>query len=193
MHLSNYVCCVLKKDMNGEGEISWTEFLAATIEAIGVVGEEEFSDCFDQLDCDNSGFISTEVCQQVVHYNKSSRNVFDFFTPSLQNLKEILGDLPESVFDQIIEESDLTCDHKISRFEFMALLDEKDEYLPDDKRKPLHFKLKRSNSADDLDFLARLTSDRIVNESSASFECDPPDEIFMMEKAKSVRKMMSSY
>lgn len=48
--------------MNGEGEISWTEFLAATIEAIGIVGEEEFADCFDRLDCDNSGFISTEVC-----------------------------------------------------------------------------------------------------------------------------------
>lgn len=108
-------------------------------------------------------------------------------------MKEILGDLPESVFDKIIEESDLTRDHKISRFEFMALLDEKDEYIPADKRKPLHFQLRRASSADDLDFLLRLKSDRIANESSASFDSDPPDEIFLMEKAKSVRKLMGSY
>ena len=47
--------------MNGAGLISWTEFLAATIEAIGTVGEEEFQECFDRLDCDSSGYISTEV------------------------------------------------------------------------------------------------------------------------------------
>jgi Ca2+-binding EF-hand superfamily protein len=49
--------------MNGAGKISWTEFLAATIEAVGRVGEEEFAECFDRLDCDSSGFISTEVGQ----------------------------------------------------------------------------------------------------------------------------------
>jgi hypothetical protein len=49
--------------MNGAGKISWTEFLAATIEAVGKVGEEEFAECFDRLDCDSSGFISTEVSQ----------------------------------------------------------------------------------------------------------------------------------
>ena len=51
--------------MNGAGKISWTEFLAATIEAIGRVGEEEFAECFARLDCDSSGFISTEVCLQL--------------------------------------------------------------------------------------------------------------------------------
>jgi hypothetical protein len=47
--------------MNGAGLISWTEFLAATIEAIGTVGEQEFAECFHRLDCDNSGYISTGV------------------------------------------------------------------------------------------------------------------------------------
>ena len=47
--------------MNGAGLISWTEFLAATIEVIGTVGEDEFEECFDRLDCDGSGYISTEV------------------------------------------------------------------------------------------------------------------------------------
>ena len=47
--------------MNGIGVISWTEFLAATIETTGSVGEEEFSECFNRLDCDSSGYISTEV------------------------------------------------------------------------------------------------------------------------------------
>lgn len=47
--------------MNGTGLISWTEFLAATIEVIGTIGEEEFDECFDRLDCDSSGYISTQV------------------------------------------------------------------------------------------------------------------------------------
>ncbi|EED86868.1 predicted protein, partial [Thalassiosira pseudonana CCMP1335] len=48
-------------DMNGAGKISWTEFLAATIETMGKVGEDEFSECFEQLDCDNSGYIDASV------------------------------------------------------------------------------------------------------------------------------------
>ncbi len=51
--------------MNGTGLISWTEFLAATIEVIGTIGEEEFDECFDRLDCDSSGYISTQVSSRL--------------------------------------------------------------------------------------------------------------------------------
>lgn len=57
----NSVHFYARKDMNGTGLISWTEFLAATIEVIGTIGEEEFDECFDRLDCDSSGYISTQV------------------------------------------------------------------------------------------------------------------------------------
>jgi len=47
--------------MNGSGKISWTEFLAATIETKGRISEDEFSSAFDHLDFDKNGFISTSV------------------------------------------------------------------------------------------------------------------------------------
>jgi Ca2+-binding EF-hand superfamily protein len=47
--------------MTGSGTISWTEFLASTIETLGPVSEEEFSSAFDHLDLDSSGYISTGV------------------------------------------------------------------------------------------------------------------------------------
>ena len=47
--------------MNGSGKISWTEFLAATIETKGHISQEEFESAFDHLDLDKSGYISTSV------------------------------------------------------------------------------------------------------------------------------------
>ena len=84
--------------MTGCGTISWTEFLAATIETIGPVSEDEFSSAFDHLDLDRSGYISTH------------------------NLKDILGDrISQNTLDRIIEEADIAGDHKIWRNEFMVL------------------------------------------------------------------------
>ncbi len=47
--------------MNGSGKISWTEFLAATIESKGPIGEEEFADAFERLDYDRNGYIGVSV------------------------------------------------------------------------------------------------------------------------------------
>lgn len=47
--------------MNGSGKISWTEFLAATIETKGHIGEEEFADAFERLDYDRNGYIGVSV------------------------------------------------------------------------------------------------------------------------------------
>jgi hypothetical protein len=74
----------------------------------------------------------------------------------------------------------------------MALLDEGAEAssnMHNDKRKPLHFVFKRSNSADDLDFLAKLNVEFSISESAAAEDVGGHDEVFVREKAKSVRKM----
>lgn len=75
----------------------------------------------------------------------------------------------------------------------MALLDEGAEYsISNDNRKPLHFVFKRSNSADDLDFMAKMNVDFPTISSTDSFASQDTEvygEVFVREKAKSVRKM----
>eukprot|EP00550_Attheya_septentrionalis_P003731 CAMPEP_0198281010 /NCGR_PEP_ID=MMETSP1449-20131203/1035_1 /TAXON_ID=420275 /ORGANISM="Attheya septentrionalis, Strain CCMP2084" /LENGTH=725 /DNA_ID=CAMNT_0043976623 /DNA_START=130 /DNA_END=2307 /DNA_ORIENTATION=+ len=87
-------------DLDGTGNIRYTEFLAATIEAHGVINEERLAEAFDRLDSDDSGYIST------------------------QNLREVLGqELSKEDIGEIIKEVDLTRDGKISYREFLALWD----------------------------------------------------------------------
>lgn len=89
------------QDIDGTGRLSYTEFLAATIEATGIITEERLAEAFDRLDSDDSGYIT------------------------IQNLREILGDdVPAELIDEIIDESDVTRDHRISYDEFLALFDE---------------------------------------------------------------------
>ena len=45
------------QDLDGSGRIRYTEFLAATIEAQGVISEERLAEAFDRLDSDDSGAI----------------------------------------------------------------------------------------------------------------------------------------
>ena len=46
------------QDINHNGMVEYTEFLASAIEAFGMVEEERIAEAFDQLDADNSGSIS---------------------------------------------------------------------------------------------------------------------------------------
>ena len=88
--------------MDGTGRIRYTEFIAATIEAHGLIGEERLAEAFDRLDGDDSGFISAE------------------------NITEILGDdISQEEIDEIIAEADLTKDNKVSYVEFLALWDKR--------------------------------------------------------------------
>jgi len=91
-------------DLDGSGQIKYTEFLAATIEAHGDLDENRIAEAFDRLDSDDSGFIS------------------------LENLRELLGeDIPEHRLNAIIQEADLTEDNRISYPEFLALWAEESE------------------------------------------------------------------
>ena len=45
-------------DVNGNQKIMFTEFIAATIEARGLIAEDRIAEAFDRLDSDDSGYIS---------------------------------------------------------------------------------------------------------------------------------------
>ena len=187
-------------DMNGAGKISWTEFLAATIETMGKVGEDEFSECFEQLDCDNSGYIDASVRNVLSFHSVCSYSSFSPRPPCVctQNLREILGkDLPLNIIDQIIDEADITRDHKIWKEEFMALAEESVGIGNDDdvhRRKSLHFVLKRSKSADDFedtmkhDFGKDAIADVELTWSASDETIGNGEDQFNVEKAKSIRK-----
>jgi len=90
--------------LDGTGEIKYTEFLAATIEAQGALSEERLAEAFDRIDSDDSGYISAD------------------------NLLELLGDdFPKEEIDAIIKEVSTENDGKISYAEFLALWEDRKE------------------------------------------------------------------
>ena len=44
------------QDLNNNGKINYTEFLAATIETFGNIEEDRISEAFDRIDCDDDGY-----------------------------------------------------------------------------------------------------------------------------------------
>jgi len=156
----------LAVDMNGSGKISWTEFLAATIETKGHIGEEEFADAFERLDYDRNGYIGVSDVRQIVG-----------------------RDLPQSIIDQIIDESDITRDHKIWKEEFLALAQETIPIdHPHQRKLSLLTLLKRSNSASDMEFVLPLDLHNLNDSITSELSADDGDEQFNLQKAKSVRK-----
>jgi len=83
-------------DTDKTGKISYTEFLAATIELHENIEEDRIWDAFEQIDSDNTGFISKE------------------------NLRDLLGkDYTEERVNRMFEELNLECKcDKISFVEF---------------------------------------------------------------------------
>jgi calcium-dependent protein kinase len=77
-------------DVNQNGHINWTEFLAGTIEARGHIEEEHIAEAFDKLDSDKSGFISPK------------------------DLLEFLGKDCSKEADEIVRSADKNRDGKIS-------------------------------------------------------------------------------
>ena len=51
---------------NKHGVISYTEFLAATLEAQGHIDEYRIAEAFDGLDCDGSGYISKDDLREIL-------------------------------------------------------------------------------------------------------------------------------
>jgi calcium-dependent protein kinase len=85
-------------DVNKNGKIMYTEFVAATLELQGRVEEKRLAEAFDHIDYDDSGYISKE------------------------NLKRLLGEsgTPERI-EKLIESADTDGDGKISFEEFLVM------------------------------------------------------------------------
>ena len=91
-------------DVDGSGFIHYTEFLAATLEAHGMVEEERLAEAFDRLDCDDSGYISTD------------------------NLRELLGaSYTVEQLDELMAEADLYMDNQVSYEEFLMLFQDESD------------------------------------------------------------------
>ena len=90
------------QDINENGHIQYTEFLAASLEASGYIEEERIAEAFDRLDADDSGYISKK------------------------NLRDFLGNkyTPAEV-EKIISMGDLNGDGKISYSEFLKMFRQK--------------------------------------------------------------------
>lgn len=91
-------------DVDGTGSVHYSEFLAATLEAHGMLDEERLAEAFDRLDADDSGYIT------------------------VADLSDFLGaDVPEKYLHAVIEEADIEGDQRISYKEFMALWSYEDD------------------------------------------------------------------
>ncbi len=87
-------------DIDGGDDLAYKEFLAATIEAHGTIEESRIAEAFDLLDHDDTGYIT------------------------VSNLTAFLGrDVPIEIIDEIIDEADISKDHKIDYDEFLGLWD----------------------------------------------------------------------
>lgn len=82
--------------------INYTEFLAAALETQGTIAEYRLAEAFDQMDSDDSGYISRE------------------------DLRRILGEhTEEGYINQLISEADFKKDGRISYDEFLQVFAEK--------------------------------------------------------------------
>jgi len=87
-------------DVDGSGNIHYTEFLAATVEAHGHIEEERLAEAFDRLDSDDSGYITKN------------------------NLKEMLGtEYTKEKAEALIAEVDIDKDGRISWEEFKGMFE----------------------------------------------------------------------
>lgn len=62
----------VKLDINGNGIVTWTEFIAGTLEGQNGMEEHRLADAFDVLDKDDTGYISEENLRSILgkHYNQ---------------------------------------------------------------------------------------------------------------------------
>jgi hypothetical protein len=153
-------------DIDGTGKVSYSEFLAATIEAHGSIEEERIAEAFDRLDEDDTGFVTAE------------------------NLRSFLGDeIAEDVIDEILDEADTDQDGQISYEEFLDLWDEDMDEILRQSLKEVEKKRTRRETI----FAARPSNTRSfdsIDASSYSMDSNeetPADHYFAKEKEKSLR------
>jgi Ca2+-binding EF-hand superfamily protein len=116
------------QDVDGTGVMKYSKFLAATIEAHGVISKERLAEAFNRIVVRLQGGTKamvvrlTHVC---VHFFTGLCDDSGYIT--VDNLASILGpDVPKSYLASIIDEADhVVRDKQISYEEFLALWDER--------------------------------------------------------------------
>jgi calcium-dependent protein kinase len=153
-------------DIDGTGKVSYSEFLAATIEAHGSIEEERIAEAFDRLDDDDSGYVTVE------------------------NLRAFLGDdVSKDYIDDIIDEVDIVRDHRISYEEFLSLWDVTDDEVLRKTLKEVETKRTRRETVFALDNHVHFDNTSLDTESyeTDSTEAGSAHECFAKEKEKSLR------
>lgn len=69
---ANVAGLFVRKDVNHNGIITWTEFVAGTLEGQSGMEEHRLADAFDLIDTDDSGYISKENLRSILgrHYSE---------------------------------------------------------------------------------------------------------------------------
>jgi Ca2+-binding EF-hand superfamily protein len=158
-------------DIDGTGLVHYSEFLAASIEVHGSIDEERIAEAFDLLDNDDSGYINA------------------------QNLRVFLGEqLPDEYLNKIIEEADLTKDHRISYQEFLALWDEEADVKKKNALVSVENRRRQGSSQGTMSRSSSISSSGgegmimdLSQMSANSSDLGGGDYFFGMEKDKSVR------
>ena len=75
---------VVLQDVDKDGEVEYTEFIAATLEARGNIEEERIAEAFDTIDTNNTGYITPENLNQSMNHDSDTR----FAQESLKNMLE---------------------------------------------------------------------------------------------------------
>jgi Ca2+-binding EF-hand superfamily protein len=164
-------------DIDGGDCLSYSEFLAATIEVHGPIEEDRVAEAFDRLDNDDTGYIT------------------------VSNLTDFLGDdVPREFIDEIIDEADVSHDHRIDYDEFLRLWEgDFDAILEKNLKDVRAHRLVRESGliqgleeGEDGEFLEEKESEETngVGEKDISLELAPPGAgkyFFDVEKEKSMR------
>ena len=90
-------------DLDGSGEIDYTEFIAATIEARGAIENDRLEEAFKFFDGDNKGYITKDCLRQLMQFGLLGRNFTDEYV------------------DEVFDECDLNHDGIISFNDFLSL------------------------------------------------------------------------
>ena len=148
-------------DIDGTGSVHYSEFLAATMESHGSIDEERLAEAFDRIDSDDTGYITVD------------------------NLRDFLGEnIPTSYLEAIIDEADLTRDHRISYEEFLELWNGESDSRLAYARQHVHGKRieSRENSFD-----SRLNSHpSFVSSMSSSDDVDAPETMTAADGTQAV-------
>jgi len=91
-------------DINQNGHIMYTEFIAATLEAQGQLDEDRIKESFDRLDVDETGFISKE-------------NMLEFLADTGASMEDV---------DNMIKDADTDDCGQVSYDEFLAMFRSED-------------------------------------------------------------------